>query len=118
MDEGKDVVQTSYKKSIYCRRAGSRMCHGLMAVSFLLMMAVSFTSLGIFAAKHNSISRHLPKSGTANCILYVDKDDLSDEKLSKGVGCRFAIWGSAVVALGTGLFMLGYLLKLALGAPL
>lgn len=111
--------EVTYKKTrVCCRRPVSRMSHGLLAVLFLSMMLASFASLTIFALKHDDISGHLPDSDRGNCILYTTKHQLGDGHLSKGVSCRFAIWGSAVVAAGCGLFMLGYLLKTMCGASL
>ena len=114
---GDTVVQP--RRRVSCRKAGSRICHSLLAIAFFLVMVISFTSLGIFAAKHNAIDDDLPDSaGKDNCILYTTKKQLEKGKLSGGVGCRFSIWGSAVVATGAGLFMLGYLIKTAVGASL
>ena len=113
-----DETEVAHKKTrICCRRPVSRMCHGLLAVLFLSMMLACFASLAIFAIKHNAITGELQGDG-GKCILYTTKKQLEDGHLSKGVSCRFAIWGSAVVATGCGLFLLGYLLKTVGGASM
>ena len=99
-------------RSVCCRNACSRLCHVFFSFVFFLMMVVSLVSLGIFAEKHNEIQDKLDSS---NCILYVTKDEVSDNKLSDDDACRFAIWGNAAVAVGAGLFLLVYLTKAAVG---
>jgi hypothetical protein len=120
-DNAGEETELLYREAggVCCRRAGSRICHSLLAIVFFLVMVVSFTSLGIFASKHNAIDGDLPKSaGHGNCILYTSKNQLSDGRLSHGDGCRFTIWGSGIVAMGGGLFLLGYLVKTATGTSL
>lgn len=119
MDEELPEATYETRSAVCCRRAGSRICHSFLAIVFFLMMAVALASLGIFASKHDEIGRKLPSSvGDAKCILYTSGDQLKKSELSHGVGCRFTIWGGAVVAMGAGLFMLGYLIKIALAASL
>lgn len=82
-------------------------------------MATALASLGVFATKHYKIGEEAPSSvGDAKCVLYTTKNQLEKGELSHGAGCRFTIWGSAAVALGAGLFMLGHLIKVAVAAPL
>ena len=81
------------------------------------MISFSVTSLGLFTAKHNKIDGQL-HTGDAKCILYTTQDQIKDQKLSSGVGCRFAIWGSGIVALVSGVFMLGYVIKAVYGPSL
>lgn len=114
MDE--EEGPTDVYRAVCCRKAGSRIFHSLLAILFFFVMTATLTSLGVFAAKHNDIAGEL--AGDSNCILYTTKNELEDGELSSGVGCRFSIWGSAVVAVGTGLFMLGYIIKTTVGASL
>ena len=91
------------------RRPGSRLCHCLLGILFFALMALALVALGVFAAKHNKIDGK-------GCILYTTKDQLEKkDRLSRGVGCRFTIWGSGVVAVGAGIFMLGYIFKTVYG---
>jgi hypothetical protein len=117
--ENGDEARVSFEPagSQRCRRPGSRLCHGLLGLLFFLMMAVALSSLAIFTVKHNSIDENL-HTGDAKCILYTTKSQLKDEKLSKGAGCEFTIWGSGVVAVLAGIFMLGYVFKAVYGASL
>ena len=121
MDDAGDKTQLLYKEGgrVCCRRPGSRICHSLLAIVFFFLMAVSFTSLGIFASKHNTVAGKLPAgAGSSNCILYTSENQLSDGRLSHGDGCRFTIWATGIVALGSGFFMLGYLVKIAIATSL
>ena len=102
-------------RSVCCRNAGSRLCHIFFSFFFFLVMVVSLVSLGIFADKHNEIQGKLDNS---NCILYVTKSEVTDNKLSDDDACRFAIWGNAAVAIGAGLFLLVYLTKAAVGVSM
>ena len=111
--EGTEVAS----KSSRCRRPGSRLCHCLLGVLFFLMMVFSLAALGVFAAVHYKIKGEVDQ-GDSDCVLYTTTDQLDDQKLSRGEGCRFTIWGNAVVVVGAGLFMLGYLFKTVYGAAL
>ena len=117
-DDSGESAELLYREpsGVCCRRAGSRTCHSLLAIVFFLVMVVSFTSLGIFAAKHNAIA----DDNVSGCILYTSTSQLSHPKpsLSRSGGCGFTIWGSGILALGCGLFMLGYLIKMATGTSL
>ena len=112
-DDSREETELLYREAdrVCCRRAGSRICHSLLAIVFFLVMLVSFTSLGVFTAKHNAIADDVP--GRANCILYTSTSQLPS--LSHSHGCGFTIWGSGVLALGSGLFMLGYFIKIVTG---
>lgn len=95
------------------RRPGSRLCHCLLGILFFALMALALVALGVFAATHNKIGDETRGKG---CILYTTKDQLEKkDRLSRGVGCRFTIWGSGVVAVGAGIFMLGYIFKTVYG---
>ena len=109
--------ELSYKASRprACHKAGSRVYHSLLGILFFLMMALTLSSLGVFAARHSKIDDNL-HTGDAKCILYTTQRQLEKEKLSSGAGCSFTIWGSAVVALGTSVFMLSYVVRAVYGA--
>ena len=112
--DGEEEPQVSTAGRSRCRQLGSRICHGILGSVFFLMMIFSLVALVIFAAKHNEIDKHL--QGDEDCVLYATKRDVEKQRLSSGVGCRFTIWGSALVAVGAGLFMLGYLFKTVFGS--
>lgn len=90
--------------------------HVSRPVRHLAMMLTYVASLGIFAVKHDQIAGHFSDDG--NCLLYTKKEQLRDGHLSKGVSCRFAIWGSGFVAFACGFLILSYLLKIVGGAAL
>ena len=116
-DDSGESAELLYRETsgVCCRRAGSRICHSLLAIVFFLVMVMSFTSLGIFTAKHNAIA-----DDVSGCILYTSTSQLSHNtpSLSRSEGCGFTIWGSGILALGCGLFMLGFLIKIATGTSL
>ena len=98
------------------RRPWSRLCYGFLGILFFVMMAISLVALGLFAAKHNNIAKELKREGDNKCILYTTKDTLEKNRLSGGAGCRFTTWGCGIVAVGAGIFMLGYIFKTIYGA--
>ena len=79
-------------------------------------MVLALSSLGVFAEKHHDIKVHANQSGY-DCILYVTEARLKKGRLSDGASCGFAIGGNVIVALGAGLYLLSYLIKAAIGAP-
>ena len=101
--------------SFTCKNAASRVCNILFMIAFLVVMVFALSSLGVFTKKHNEIKSHIKKSGH-DCILFATNDELGKYHLSDTAACRFAIGGSAIVAIGAVFFLLVYLIKAVLGA--
>ena len=118
MERDEKSAPISYKspKPGACRKTCSRMYYGLLTALFFSILVLSLTSLGIFANKNDDIKGGV--KGDAQCILYVDEDELKSNKLSDGSSCAFALWGSGIVGLGAAIFMLSYVIRAVLGARL
>lgn len=101
-----------------CRNPGSRIGHVFFITAFFLVIGCAIASLVVFVLKHNEIQSDLSDDAGGDCILYVTEEQVESGDIGGGDFCRFAIYGSGAVALGTAIYLLGFFVKCAVGAEL
>ena len=101
-----------------CNNPGSRIGHIFFITAFLLVISCSVASLVVFALGHDQIQDDLDDSANGDCILFVTDDQAEDGDIGGGGFCRFAIYGSGAVAVGTAIYLLVFIIKCIVGAKL
>lgn len=115
MDDQELKTTTKRTKNI-----GSRVCHCLLIVPLVAVVALASVSLGIFVAKKNEINAFYNGQQHGSCILYATykgaaDGHLSNFYLSSGIACDVSIWGEGALSVLGALLAVGAIIKAIAG---